>query len=91
MPGNGVAVLLTMRDIVEQTPLCVADFRDTHALVFAKTGNFVGLTKHRGVRLCKRPLRMVDGIWYAQEDLDAQKVYRNMELRPEHLRFGVIQ
>jgi len=91
VPDNGTIVLLTMQDVMEQTPLYIADFRDTHTLVFSKTGNFVGLTKSRGVRLGKRPLRMVDGIWYAHEDLDAQKVYKNMELRPEHLILGIIR
>ena len=91
VPDNGTLVLLTMRDVMKQTPLCITDFRDTHTLVFSKTGNFVGLTKSRGVRMGKRPLRMVNGIWYADEDLAAQKVYKNMELQPEHLILGIIQ
>ena len=91
VPNNGTLVLLTMQDIMNQARLYVTDFRDTHTLVFSKTGNFVGLTKDRGVRLGKRPLRMVNGIWYAVEDFDAQKVYKNMELCPEHLILGIIR
>jgi hypothetical protein len=91
VPNNGTLVLLTMRDVVDRAPLYITDFRDTHTLVFSKTGNFVGLTKSRGVRLGKRPLRMVDGIWYAVEDFDAQKVYKNVELRAEHLILNIIR
>lgn len=91
VPDDGIIVLLTMRDIVDKADLMIADFKDTHALIFKKTGNFVGLSKSRGVRLGKKPIRMISGIWYAFEDLEAQKKYRNVNLTADLLSFGPIR
>jgi hypothetical protein len=91
VPDGGIMVLLTMRDIVDQADLMIADFKDTHALVFTMTGNFVGLTKDRGARLGKKPIRMINGIWYAFEDLEAQKKYKNVDLTANLLSFKPIR
>ena len=86
---NGSLILLTSRDIAEDSPLYVADFRDIQALVYVPTGNWLG-TDGSGIRLGKGPLEMIDGVWYMEEDLVMKEKHHNIQLSPELLSFGVI-
>jgi hypothetical protein len=88
---NGVMVLLTIPDLLDDVPLYMADFKDDYALIFKKTGSYLGLTLTRGVRLGKGPARMVNGIWYIDEDLYLQKVYANIDLDSELVDLKLIR
>ncbi len=89
--GNQSMLLLTAGEISESGPMFVADFKDTHALVFKKTKNWLGLTKGRGVRFGKKPIRLINGVWYVTEDSTAQSGNENVELRPELLSLEPIK
>jgi len=82
---------VTIPDLLDDISLQMADFKDDYALVFKKTGSYLGLTLSRGVRLGKGPARMVNGIWYIDEDLYLQKVYSDIELEPELVDLRLIK
>ena len=69
----------------------LADFRDNKALAYKKTGNFLGLSKTRGVRLGNYPLRMIDGIWYLIEDLEIAKTILDLQISHESLCLKLIR
>ncbi len=83
--------LLTAREIVESNQIMLADFRDTHALVYKKTGHFIGLSLTRGIRLGGHPIQMIDGVWYITEDPKAQKGHENASVTPDMLAMGLIK
>jgi hypothetical protein len=93
VPDDGTMVLLTVPDLLDDVdvPLQMADFKDDYALVFKKTGSYLGLTLSRGVRLGKGPARMVNGIWYINEDPYLQKIHADIELEPEMMALGLIK
>ena len=86
---RGLAVLTT--DDPDGGSLYLADFRDTHALILSETGNFLGLTESRGIRLGKHPLRMMDGVWYATEDAGAAARMPDLEVSPGMLELALIR
>jgi hypothetical protein len=59
--------LMTIEEIVHGAPMLMADFRDSFALSFTKTGHFIGLSRTQGLQLGIEPY-MVDGIWFLRED-----------------------
>lgn len=75
--NDGSLVLLTSRDLAEDSLLLAADFRDMQALIHTPTGKWVGMNQH-GVRLGSGPLEMIDGIWYVKESSDPE--YQNTRL-----------
>lgn len=91
VPDNGVMVLLTVPDLLDDVPLHMADFKDDHALIFKKTGSYIGLTLTRGVRLGKGPAKMINGIWYVNEDQQIQQSYPDIELDPEMVDLKTIK
>jgi hypothetical protein len=82
-------VLLTIEDIVDSSPMFMADFRDSFALVHKKTGRFIGADHFGYLRLGMDP-KLVDGIWRLTEDVDTQKKYEDIQIRPEDLHLGRI-
>jgi hypothetical protein len=60
--------LLTVPSITKIGEMHLADFRDTKALAYKNTQHFLGISKNRGIRLGGHPLRMIDGVWYIEED-----------------------
>ena len=90
VPNDGTTVILTMNNITAHGDLFMADFRDTHVLMFSPTKNYIGLTKTRGIRLSKGPLQMTNGIWFGFEDLEVQGKYKNVELTPELVSLAIL-
>jgi len=85
-------VLMTVRDLGDpKEKMSIADFRDVQALFLPKVGKWVGMSPARGLRFGSGPLRMVDGVWYCQEDRGAQKGHEDMELSPEALSLEMIR
>lgn len=91
VPDDGTMVLLTVPDILDDITLCMADFKDDYALIFKKTGSYLGLTLTRGVRLGKGPAKMINGIWYINEDQNLQRVFPDIELEPEMVDLKLIK
>ena len=79
-------VLLTAEEAAYGSEVCMADFRDTHALFHEASGKFVGLCEDGAMRFGKLPLAMVDGIWYLEEDSDAQERYKDVPTTEASLR-----
>jgi len=90
VPNDGSLVLLTAVNLVMDEQLFIADFRDREALVYNPTGSFVGLTRTRGIRLGKKPLRLVNGIWLLDEDLEITKIHKNLFLMPDLVSLEMI-
>jgi hypothetical protein len=90
VPDDGTMILLTTNDIIDDANLYIADFKDLKALIFKPTRSFVGLTRTRGIRLGKGPPRMINGIWYVDEDPKAQAKHKNIELTPELVSLVII-
>lgn len=86
LPVNGFA-LLTVPDIDGHGRMYLADFRDSQVLIFKPSGNFLGFSKEKGIRLCRGPMSMVNGIWVVQEDKSAVESYKDIRLTPELLDF----
>jgi len=91
IPEDAGLVLITTPVIPGDGSVFIADFKDTKALVYKKTGNFLGLSKTRGVRLGGYPLRMVDGVWYIEEDLEANKNIQDLQISHETLCLQLIR
>lgn len=89
VPAEGLA-LMTAPD-VDGGPMYVADFRDSHALVYRATGHFVGFSRRKGLKLGRRPLRMVNGIWIMDEYSGDLRGHEHVELRPELLSLELIE
>lgn len=90
IPEDGSLVLLTSRDIADDSRLMAADFRDMVALVYKPTGSYLGVNA-TGVHLGRMPLEMVNGIWLMKEDDDLRKSHQNIQLRPELLALEMIR
>lgn len=86
LPKTGCAVM-TAPDIDGTGPMYLADFRDVQVLVYRPTGHFIGFSAIRGIRLCKGPLKMVEGIWTAREDEDAARSHVDVRLGQDLLDF----
>ncbi len=70
VPDGGLVALLTAHEVGKGEELHLADFRDTHALYYSTFRSWIGLTKTRGLRPGKRDAVLVNGVWYAEEDMD---------------------
>ena len=91
VPRGGILTLLTMEDLIDGHHLMIADFRDMKALFHKETGSWVGLTRGRGIRLGRPPLRLQDGIWYINEDMELGKTKRNFRLTADVVSLEVIE
>lgn len=80
VPTGETMILLTAGGLEPNGLLFMADFKDTMALKFTPTGNYIGLTRNRGMRLGKGPKFMRNGVWFIYEDFEAQKRYTECEL-----------
>ena len=85
LPKDGLA-LLTAPDI-DGGPLYLADFRDSQVMTYKPTGHFLGFSAGLGIRLCKGPPRMTDGMWIVNDDLPANDKHRDVQLGPDVLDF----
>jgi hypothetical protein len=83
VPEEGL-VLMTAPEIAYSAPMLMADFRDSFALVYTKTGNYIGMSRDRGLQLGKSP-RMVNGIWFLDEDKITGEKHVNVQLLPDVL------
>jgi hypothetical protein len=72
-------VLLTTREIDEKIPFQIADFRDHMALVYVSTGDFIGYSKYKGIRLGQNP-KMTNGIWILDENKIVSKIHADIKL-----------
>jgi hypothetical protein len=89
IPLEGLAVLTCQR-IDFRAPLFIADFRDQQILIFTPTGNPIGISIDRGMRLGRRPLQMRNGIWVMEEEEKIPEQYQDKELRAEDVAFSTI-
>lgn len=90
VPSDNMMVLLTVPDLMDGVSFQVADFKDSHAVAYTKTGNFLGLNRSGGIRLGKPPIEMIDGIWYLQEDLKAQQAHPDLEISAADIALRLI-
>lgn len=81
-----VPVLGNPREVMQ-----VADFRDFQALFIPKFGKWVGLSRGRGLRFGKGPVRLVDGVWRCTEDREAQEGREDLVLSPDILSLETIK
>lgn len=90
--AEGQLVLMTVQDLGNpKSKMSIADFKDVQALFLPKVSRWVGMSPTRGLRFGTGPLRMVDGIWYCSEDVDAQRGNEDLVLSPEILSFEMIR
>ena len=89
LPREGLA-LLTVPEIDGTGEMYLADFRDQRVLVFKPTGHFLGFSKERGIRLCKGPASMIDGMWTAVEDVEAARRFPDVRLEVDSMDFVMI-
>jgi hypothetical protein len=82
--------LMTIREIVHGSPMLMADFRDSFALSFTKTGHFIGLSQTRGLQLGTQP-HMVDGIWFIREDVSVKERFVDVTLSEEAMTLRRIE
>lgn len=90
IPGDGGLVLLTARDLADDSVLMAADFRDMDALVYRPTGSYVGIGA-TGVRLGKRPIEMTNGVWTMREDEGLRKAHSDVRLSAALLSLEIIR
>lgn len=92
-PGlpDGQLVLMTVSSISDNEKLQIADFTDTQALVFAKNGCYIGMSRDRGLRFGKPPASLVDGIWLVDEDQKMQEGWGDTKLSSDEVVLGVIR
>lgn len=86
LPQEGAAVL-TVRELDGEGPMCLADFRDTQVLKYKPTGHYIGYVLDQGIRLCQGPLKMVNGLWVARVDEEANRKHQNVQLGLDNLDF----
>lgn len=91
VPETGL-VLLTVSEIAQDIGVSIADFRDSYGLSFKKNGGFIGWSRKGGgaMLLGRLPLRLVNGIWYMDEDIEAQEHYSNVQLELSMLELKLI-
>ncbi len=89
LPGNGL-VVMTADEIDGISPMGIADFRDTKVLIYKKTGHYLGFSETRGIRLCKGPISMIDGILRAVEDISVSDKIKDIYLTVDLLDFAFI-
>jgi hypothetical protein len=88
---EGFLILMTCEILSSRERMSIADFRDSQALKFKESGNWVGMSVNRGTRLGSGPLRMVDGVWICNEDHKACERYADLDLHPELLSLEMIK
>ena len=86
LPKEGLA-LLTAPEIDGNSQMFLADFRDYQVLIHKPTGHFLGFSSQLGIRLCRGPKQMIDGMWIVQDDLHANQNHQNIQLTPEIMDF----
>ena len=86
LPDEGM-VLMTAREIDGLSPMYLADFKDTQVLIYKPTGNFIGFSADLGLRLCKGPPKMVNGMWIVHDDPIANGNHKNVKLSSGFLDF----
>ena len=91
IPTEGILVLMTMEELVDGEPLMMADFRDTRAIFHNETGRFLGLTRRRGVVFGRAPIRLKNGIWYLNEDMELNKVKQDVPITSETASLELIE
>ncbi len=87
---RGKFVALTSSSIDGQSPMSIADFRDNQILIFKPTGNYIGYSTETGIRLCKGPVTMENGIWIVLEDTDVDPKFNDSYLSEDLLDFEAI-
>jgi hypothetical protein len=88
---EGKLVLMTVETIVKDATMAVADFRDVQALVFTKTGNYLGMSPTRGLRFGKSPASMQNGVWLVTEDMQAEQGWEDIQPATEDLSLEIIK
>ncbi len=91
VPTKGILALMTMEELIDGEPLMMADFRDTRAVFHKGMGRFIGLTRRRGVALGRPPIRLKDGIWYLNEDLELGRTQRYIPITSETASLELIE
>ncbi len=66
-----------------------ADFRDTSALVYVPTGNFIGISRQGTFLLGQNP-EMIHGLWYLTPHAKAISSNPNITLSKDNVDFRVI-
>jgi len=83
--------MVTVPDLEGLGDMYLADFKDSQALAFKKTNHFLGLSRNRGIRLGRHPLRMIDGVWYITEDPEAKMAIQDLQISHEALCLRIIR
>jgi hypothetical protein len=83
VPEEGL-VLMTALELADSAPMFMADFRDSFALIYTKTGNYIGMSRDHGLQLGKSP-RMINGIWFLDEDKEIGAKHIDVQLLPDVL------
>lgn len=90
--GDGQLVLMTVQDLGDpKSKMSIADFKDVQALFLPKVVKWVGMSPKRGLRFGSGPLKMVNGVWYCSEDVEAQKGHEDLALSPDSLSLEMIK
>jgi hypothetical protein len=86
LPETGMA-LMTARDIDGSSPMYLADFKDNQVLSYRPTGHFIGFSSQLGLRLCKGPPKMLNGMWIVHDDPVANEKHVDVKLASNLLDF----
>ena len=87
---KGQLILLTLKTLAPREPLLAADFRDMQAPIFTKTGNFIGFSIDRVLKFGKKPARLINGIWFVDEETNIPKEYEDIIMDPVLLSMELI-
>lgn len=83
---------MTVQDLGDpKSKMSIADFKDVQALFLPKVVKWVGMSPKRGLRFGSGPLKMVNGVWYCSEDVEAQKGHEDLALSPDSLSLEMIK
>jgi hypothetical protein len=90
MNEEGKLVLLTSRDIADDSKFMAADFRDMQAFIYNPTGSWIGADM-QGIKLGKGPLNLINGIWYTDLDEELNRKHQHVRLSAELISFEMIR
>jgi hypothetical protein len=82
-------VLLTAVEINKEIPFQIADFRDHMALTYVPTGDFIGYSRYKGIRLGRDP-KLSNGLWILEENENISKIHSDVKLEINSLDFKPI-
>lgn len=81
---DGVLVLLTVEEVMDGTPVKMADFKDTHAMFYFPLRAWMGMSS-RGVELGSGQPELIGGVWYVARNDAICSAHENLQTKAEDI------